>query len=558
VRTSWRPRARQRPRPVGLRAATICGLAAALGASLAAPASADPPAFTNEAPTVAPASAGPDAGPDTDYQQYSGERILGLPKKPACTVVMTEDYPMANTAYGPDEPYRGKFKPGDCKGPWTRIVAHINTRVTGIQFDRIGWINLAGARIVTMSSQEPRGEGAGWVVQDETYDVTRYASLFTKGAQVEFNIANVVTGQYTGIFYSDLSFEFYDDRAVPPVDPVPDVVTGLPESTILADPVTQQFTIPADTTELTDEIYVKASGGCDEFWWAAAPDPWPGQCDGYPIREIVVSIDGQPAGLVNTYPALFTGANGPSWWHPIPAPRAYDLRSYNVDLGPFIGTLTDGQPHEVTYEIPERRWTDSNFVTVWSNLLIMRNPDSDARTTGDVTNIDSPQVKIVDHGTGTSYEMEWTHRLTVEGTTSPAGGSEVARSTTFYSYAYTYGASTNDDRYVWRTTSTVAGDTTTTTSNRARYRLVYRPTSWLLRDHGTTVVTNDGAETYRTRLNDRMRSETRAGTPSNRWSKERWAFATSGPLGCGTTVLIGTNPVMVKNAESARCRWRDG
>lgn len=324
-----------------------------------------------------------DAGPsEAHHQQYTGERVLGLPDEPACTVVMTKNYPMANTAYGPDEPFEGPFERGDCTGSYTRIVAHVHTNVTGVQFDRIGWINLGGARVVTLSSQEPRGNGAGQVVQDETYDVTRYASLFTDGQPVEFTIANVVTGQYNGIFYSDLSFEFYDDSAAPLPDPAPDVVTGLPASSIQADPVSQPFEVPANTTELAAELYVKGSGGCDEFWWAAAPSPYQGQCDAYPILEIAVSIDGEDAALVNTYPALFTGANGPSWWHPVPAPRAYDLRPYTVDLGPFIGTLTDGAQHTITYTIPKRRWTNGNDLTVWSNLLVRTNDDSSGRTTG--------------------------------------------------------------------------------------------------------------------------------------------------------------------------------
>jgi hypothetical protein len=539
-------------RPVAATLALAATAALVTGAFTPAAGAAPTPKITNQTTDGTNASA---AAPDREphYRQYTGERILGLPKKPACTVVMTKNYPMANTAYGPDEPYRGKFHPGDCAGDWTRIVAHVHTNVTGVQFDRIGWINLGGARIVTLSSQEPRGEGAGQVVQDETYDVTRYMSLFTDGSKVEFNIANVVTGPYTGIFYSDLSFEFYDDAATPLPDPIPDVVKGLPASTILLDPVSQQFSVPQNTTELAAELYVKASGGCDEFWWAAAPSPYQGQCDGYPIREIDVSIDGQTAGLVNTYPALFTGANGPSWWHPIPAPRAYDLRAYTVDLGPFIGTLTDGVQHTITYAIPERRWTDGNDVTVWSNLLITRNPDSKARTTGSVDTIDDGGVQIDDGGAGSTYEMQWTHELTVHGTTKPAGGTSVHRTTRFVSSAHTEAtASSNDNRYQW-ITKVERG--VTVRRDKARYHLVYLPNNWFLQDKDDLKVTDGGKTVRNERLRDAMHSITKAGTPTNRHSSERWSLATDGPLGCGTTKLVGENPNILKNKETDACRW---
>lgn len=169
-----------------------------------------------------------------------------------------------------------------------------------------------------------------------------------------------------------------------------------------------------------------------------------------------------------------------------------------------------------------------------------------------MTEVVSPRVHLDDGGSGGSYEMTWRHRLEVIGTLTPAGGSTSTRTTTFRSTAHTLGnAATNDDHYLWRTGTTATGKSEASRDDKARYHLVYRNDGWEVQDRDQTTVKEDGAR--HERLRDTMHSDTAAGTPSQRRSTERWSLVTDGPLGCGSTYLVGENPDLVKKRISNEC-----
>ncbi|MCW5951283.1 MAG: Ig-like domain repeat protein [Propionibacteriaceae bacterium] len=86
----------------------------------------------------------------------------------------------------------------------------------------------------------------------------------------------------------------------------------------------------------------------DEFYMTSTNSA----AGGRGIREFVAKVDGQPAGVVPAYPYIYTYGNGGGFqnrnWAPIPATSAFNFIGYRVDLSPFAGVLSDGNPHTVS------------------------------------------------------------------------------------------------------------------------------------------------------------------------------------------------------------------
>ena len=74
-------------------------------------------------------------------------------------------------------------------------------------------------------------------------------------------------------------------------------------------------------------------------------------CGSTGFRETEVSIDGQPAGVAPVYPWIYTGGIDPFLWEPIPGVQTLNFKPYRVDLTPFAGLLSDGQPHNVALNV---------------------------------------------------------------------------------------------------------------------------------------------------------------------------------------------------------------
>ncbi|TVY81026.1 Peptide-N4-(N-acetyl-beta-glucosaminyl)asparagine amidase A [Lachnellula suecica] len=76
----------------------------------------------------------------------------------------------------------------------------------------------------------------------------------------------------------------------------------------------------------------------------------PGWLYGYsPFREIQLLIDGSLAGVSWPFPLLFTGGVDPGLWRPIVGIGAYDLPALEIDIGPWLPFLCDGNSH--TFEL---------------------------------------------------------------------------------------------------------------------------------------------------------------------------------------------------------------
>lgn len=97
-----------------------------------------------------------------------------------------------------------------------------------------------------------------------------------------------------------------------------------------------------------------SGGGCEEFWYLAAPTDSGYDCESGsgPYREVQVLIDGQLAGVAAPYPHVYTGGwSNPFLWYTLPAPRTFDLRPITYDLTPYLGALNDGDSHEIRVHV---------------------------------------------------------------------------------------------------------------------------------------------------------------------------------------------------------------
>src|SRR5262249_31494647 len=86
----------------------------------------------------------------------------------------------------------------------------------------------------------------------------------------------------------------------------------------------------------------------DEFWYFNLPDDVANTFQDYgntAFREAEISIAGQPAGVAPVYPCIYPGGVDPLLWRPIPGVQTLAFEPYRVDLTPFAGLLSNGQPH---------------------------------------------------------------------------------------------------------------------------------------------------------------------------------------------------------------------
>jgi len=127
------------------------------------------------------------------------------------------------------------------------------------------------------------------------------------------------------------------------------------------------------------------SQNADEFWYTCVPDQYAAQvqeCGGGNFREAEVSIDGQPAGVAPVYPWIYTGGIDPYLWRPTPGVQALNFMPYRVDLTPFAGVLSDGNPHEVALSVAGAH----HYFLASASLLLYLDPHASRVVGGIVKN----------------------------------------------------------------------------------------------------------------------------------------------------------------------------
>lgn len=472
------------------------------------------------------------------YPQVHGEMVTGIPSTPSCTDTIVTNYRFHNTAYGSDAPFTGDYVP-TCSGPWSKVVLTMSANVhTGTQFDRIGDVLIGGIEMLHMTTPEGEAGETDWTIQR---DVTAYSSILGTRQPTYFIIGNQTDSTYTGDFYGTLSLTFYATDAKTPAAVVPDQVVGLNSAvnrglpTRSGDqPVTSTVTLPVDMTSLTGEVFASGHGSEEEDWWNA---PFACASGGIPYREVGISIDGQLAGIAPVFPTIYTGGYGPDFWRPIPSPRTYNLRPYVFDLSPWIGRLTDGDPH--TFGIAAiGQGGCSGYWFLGGNLLITTNKANHGRTTGAITSyaaLAAPTSTSLGQQSNTASDRTTSaHHLDVVASLRPAGAKTA---TTIHVVEDMTNAATDaaldvDSDWTWNSSTTrTTGTKTWSSSQSSTYELIRTGPTWSLTDNQDTSVTDNGV-TRTTSLRDSMNT---AGpvvgiTGLVGASQESWKYSTSDGL----------------------------
>lgn len=321
------------------------------------------------------------AGNEVSYQDpLTAAPPIARPPTPSCSVT-----PMQNFAFN-SSVGQGVFNgtltpPAACPGPWSKIVLDFTGNVAGRQFDRLMNVWVGGAQVFQSSTPEPDPDGITWHVE---HDATRYSSLFTQPEPIKVELQNYVDSTYTGVIRGTLKVTYYQATAAYPAPEHANEVIGFPNADSdyffsPSDTHTTSVTFPENLTRAYLELYLKGNS-CDEFWWGSQPDDFAGPsglCGGGAFREVHVSIDGRLAGVAWPFPFIFTGGVNPLLWRPIPAVNAFDMPPQVVDLTPYVGLLTDGQPHTITLQVAH----NGNYWGIGSDLLLYTDPVL-AHTTG--------------------------------------------------------------------------------------------------------------------------------------------------------------------------------
>jgi len=265
--------------------------------------------------------------------------------------------------------------PAGCKGPWAKVVLSLDFTVTaGRQYDRTASLYLGSANIFYGTTAEPRSTlSPSWHVER---DVTDLSAIFHTAQTGNAIIYNIYDSTYNGGIYGTATLQFYPaDFRNPPAD-APDLVVPVSgvnspyELDTTSSAVTATVTLPRNLTKAYLDVIAQSQSN-DEFWYLGVPDDVANELETYggtAFRETEISIDGNPAGVAPVSPWIYTGGIDPYLWEPITGEETLDFKPYRVDLTPFAGMLSDGNPHTVSISV----YNANSYFLATANLLLYK------------------------------------------------------------------------------------------------------------------------------------------------------------------------------------------
>jgi len=290
------------------------------------------------------------------------------------------DFNVENFTYTP---------PTACPGPWAKVVLESDINLNaGIQYDRTANYWLGPVNIYFGTTSEPSPSlGPSWHIES---DLTEYSSIFTTTQSGQADIGNTLCCGLTSTIFASASLEFYplEQGQSAPVTAagVYAISAGPSGGTITlntgTDTASGTFTLPTNVKNAYLDVYSQGQSG-DEFWYTCVPNDVSGElesCSNTGYRETEVTIDGQAAGVAPVFPWIFTGGIDPFLWFPIPGVQTLNFTPYRVDLTPFAGLLSNGQPHTVSLSV----FNANGYFEATANLFVYTDPGS-AQVTGAVT-----------------------------------------------------------------------------------------------------------------------------------------------------------------------------
>lgn len=503
----------------------------------------------------------------SDQPQVTAEPPVPVPGTARCDEVVLQDrfdgfyLPNPNPAENPDNRggvRYGGHKAGACPGPWSKVVLNVDVYVDdGVQYDRVFEIYIRNVPLLSSSTSEGVGEGTKVHWHVET-DASQFAQWLQEDQPITGILNNAHWDGYFGIFNVKLTLSFYAaDAANPEIDapeyigavypsgpdarPHPDThglsgYGGFDFNSEEKEVSIQVADLPRNLVSLVADLRAQGHGPNEEFWWGEGK------------RQVELVIDGQIAGFAPIYPVLFTGANGPGNWMPIPSPRAFHLDPYRVDLTPFIGQLVDGKPHTFTLRVPDAVIQDGDY---WmAGAVLFGETDSAVpmqQTVGELTAATVDEAALESSSAGVNYSANRSGNW--KGYVLTSSGRVDAEVSNHFEFSTPQAVVAYNNVWNWVTTSThtpEGGAATITTVDRD-YTLQgslglagAAPSSMTLGDAATTTV--EGPEPYSSTFKLQMTTsgiglvssiaqvETYCGQDSTGWAWSRTIAAAGGSV----------------------------
>lgn len=313
--------------------------------------------------------------------------------------------------------------PAGCPGPWAKVVLNADFSIqAGRQFDRTAEIWIGGVNVYFGTTSEPSGAVArSWHIER---DLTDYSALLSSAENGRVDLGNLVNSTFTSTLFGTAELQFYPLARHQDAPHTADLVLPLASDptggaaflSTTTDTLAKTFTLPANVEQVFLDVVAQSQAG-DEFWYTCVPNDVANElqsCGGGAFRETQVTIDGTPAGVAPVYPWIYTGGIDPLLWRPIPGVQTLNFEPYRVDLTPFAGLLSNGQPHQVSVNV---FGANSGFSTT-ATLLVFQDHGSQ-QVTGEVTRntIGSPNPNVVENLT-TAADGTITGSVTVTSTRS--------------------------------------------------------------------------------------------------------------------------------------------
>jgi len=295
--------------------------------------------------------------------------------------------------------------PAQCPGPWAKVVFTADFSIQpGVQFDRTGQLFLGDVNIYFGTTAEPlHTQTDTWHVER---DLTDYTALFKTSQSGFASLGNIIGEDgLNSIIFGTFKLEFYPANFINPAPRTADVVLPVTQagndSVILnnANPeYTETFTLPANVESAYLDV-IAQSQNQEEQWFLCLPNAVAsslGDCGNTAFRQVNISIDGAPAGVAPVFPWIYTGGVDPGLWSPIPGVQTLNLLPYRVDLTPFAGVLSNGQPHVVGVTV----YNAFEYFSTVATLLLYEDHGS-KKVTGELTEntLTDPNPVIVNNVT---------------------------------------------------------------------------------------------------------------------------------------------------------------
>jgi hypothetical protein len=286
-----------------------------------------------------------------------------------------------------------------------------------VQFDRTGQLFLGDVNIYFGTTAEPLQTVTDtWHVER---DLTDYSALLKTSQSGFASLGNIIGEDgLNSIIFGTFKLEFYPANFINPAPRTADVVlpvtqngndsvtlnNGTPE-------YTETFTLPANVESAYLDVIAQSQNE-EEQWFLSLPDTLNadfGVGGNTAFRQVDVSIDGAQAGVAPVFPWIYTGGVDPGLWIPIPGVQTLNLLPYRVDLTPFAGLLSNGQPHTIGVTV----FNAYEYFSTVATLLLYEDHGS-KKVTGEVTEntLTLPDPKLV-NGTTVDSSGNITGKVTV-------------------------------------------------------------------------------------------------------------------------------------------------